>query len=87
MSLFGNSEGIAMWDVCTMVNHRHVQKTKERSLLISRKGEVEVWGGAALDKSPLEETGSGGFSVADRDNFSLAGTFSLLSKEKIFLLG
>lgn len=42
MNLFGNSVGIAMWDMRTMVNHRQVQKTKERSLLIRRKG--ESWG-------------------------------------------
>lgn len=63
------------------------RKQRRGACLSGGKGKVEVWLGAALDKSPLEETGSGGFSVADRDSFSLAGTFSLLSKEKIFLLG
>lgn len=84
MSLFENSRGVTIWDMQNMVNHRQVQRTKERVLFLQGKDG---------SRDCFEQNSIGGeqeFRVVVASRWLSCSSFSLaellLGKKKIFLL-
>lgn len=65
MGLFGNKNELQFGTCGLMVNHMQVQRTKERNVLLKKKGEVQR---GCCKQSLFEETRSlrcSGFSLAE----------------------